>query len=152
MRANHNPTVRQYCVQPDQTAKPAGPQQSGSGRPGGWPVRPLGGGPVLPSPATLPVFCLRPHLYNPRWAYPTLPFSMLGSPGRLRGVDVQQVWVSMAAQSCLSHLSRGWRPQQAVCRRDWGSRQLSECSAPAALQPSLYNKSVNSKQSVYDCN
>ena len=117
MRAHHNTTVRQHCVQPDYLAKPAWPQQAGAGRHGGSPVLPLGQGPVLPPPTNLPLFCLCPRLHNPRGSSPALPFSMLGSPGRLRGVD-EQVWVPMAGQSCLSHLSCGWRPQQAVCRRD----------------------------------
>ena len=117
MRANHNPAVRQHCVQPDHLAKPAWPQQAGAGGHGGPPVLSLGQGAVLPPPTNLPMLCLCPCLHNPRGPSSTLSQFMPSSSGWLRRVD-EQVWFPMAGQPCLSHLSRGWRPQQAVRRGD----------------------------------
>ena len=95
MRTNHNPAVRQHCVQPDNFAKPSGSQQAGAGGDGGTPVLSLGQGPVFPPPANLPMFCLCPRLHNPRGPSSTLPLSVFSSSGWLRGVD-EQVWFPMA--------------------------------------------------------
>ena len=107
MRANHNPTVRQHCVQSDHLAKPAWAQQAGAGGHGGPPVLSPGQGPVLPPPTNLPMFCLCPCLHNPRGSSSTVPQPLPCSSRWLRRVD-EQVWFPMAGQPCLSHLSCGW--------------------------------------------